>query len=98
MSRLGASQNPVVQVAGLIVGGLVAIGAILLGAVVLSLALGLAVFAGLILFVRIWWLKRRLGRASAGPDADADAGAGGEIVGVEYTVVKERTVTERDAD
>ena len=96
MGRLGASQNPVVQVAGLIVGGLVAIGAILLGAVVLSLALGLAVFAGLILFVRIWWLRRRMGRVSAGPDADA--GAGGEIVGVEYTVVKERTVTERDAD
>ena len=89
MNRLSASENPILQVAGLILGALVAVGAVLVGAVVLSFIIGFAVLAGLVLFVRLWWLRRRMEK-SAGSRATGRGPA--EIVEVEYTVVKERTV------
>ena len=89
MNRLSASENPILQLAGLILGALVAVGAVLVGAVVLSFIIGFAVLAGLVLFVRLWWLRRRMQRSAGGA-----TGRPGEIVEVEYTVVKERTVDE----
>lgn len=94
MNRLSASGNPILQIAGLIVGAVVTVGAILVGAVVLSFAIGFAVLAGLVLLVRVWWLRRRMERA-AGPGSRRPTG---EIAGVEYTIVKERTVDERAVD
>ncbi len=90
MSRLGASGNPILQLAGLILGALVAVGAVLVGAVILSFIIGFAVLAGLVAFVRLWWLRRRMQKASSGPTRKVP----GEIVEVEYTIVKERTVDE----
>ena len=90
MNRLSASENPILQLAGLILGALVAVGAVLVGAVVLSFIIGFAVLAGLVLFVRLWWLRRRMQRSAGG----ASGSRPGEIVEVEYTVVKERTVDE----
>ena len=90
MSRLGASGNPILQLAGLILGVLVAIGAVLVGAVILSFIIGFAVLAGLVAFVRLWWLRRRMQKAPIGPTRKVP----GEIVEVEYTIVKERTVDE----
>ena len=94
MNRLSASENPLVQLAGLVLGVLFAVGAVLVGAVVLSFFIGFAVLAGLVVFIRLWWLRRRMERA-AGP---ASRNRPGEIVEVEYTVVKERTVDERGVD
>lgn len=88
MYRSSASQNPILQVAGLILGAIVAVGAVLVGAVVLSFIIGFAVLAGLVLFVRLWWLRRRMERAAGRPTGRGP----GEIVEVEYTIVKERTV------
>lgn len=94
MNRVSSSGNPILQIVGLIVGVVVTVGAILVGAVVLSFAIGFAVLAGLVLFVRVWWLRRRMARAT-GPAARRPSG---EIAGVEYTIVKERTVDERSVD
>ena len=94
MNRLSASHNPILQVAGLLVGVLVSVAAVLVGAVVLSLVIGLAVLTGLVFSVRVWWLRRRMQRAVR----EASRGPRGEIVAVEYTVVKERTVGQRGGD
>ena len=96
MYRVLASRNPILQVAGLVVGAVVTIGAILVGAVLLSLILGLAVIAGLVLFVRVWWLRRRQRRTPTGEARRSSPP--GEIVEVEYTVVKERPVERQDRD
>ena len=94
MNRLSASDNPLLQIVGLIVGALVTVAAVLLGAVVLSFVVGFAVLAGLVMFVRIWWLRRRMERAAGSAGRRPE----GEIVGVEYTVVKERTVGGQDPE
>jgi hypothetical protein len=96
MSRLGASGNPILQLAGLILGVLVAIGAVLVGAVILSFIIGFAVLAGLVAFARLWWLRRRMQNASSGPSGPSGPSrkVPGDIVEVEYTIVKERTVDE----
>lgn len=76
-------ENPVLQFIALVVAAVVAVGAVFLGAILLSLFLGLAVIAGLVLYIRLWWLRRRSVRRPA-------SGRQGEFVEVEYTVVNER--------
>jgi len=80
--------NPVVQVVAVMVAVVVAIGAVFVGAVVLSFLVGFALIGWVILMVRLWWLRRQTSsrsgtRRESGPS---------EIVGVEYTVLKERSV------
>ena len=96
MNRLTVSRNPLLQLAGLVVGAVVAVGAVLLGAVVLAFILGFAVIAGLILYVRLWWMRRQLRQRRPGPRERGGGEPPGEIVEVEYTVVEERTVRDQD--
>ncbi len=96
MNRLTVSRNPLLQLAGLVVGAVVAVGAVLLGAVVLAFILGFAVIAGLILYVRLWWMRRQLRQRRPGPRGRGGGDPPGEIVEVEYTVVEERTVRDQD--
>ncbi|HSG66387.1 MAG TPA: hypothetical protein VLD39_15365 [Gammaproteobacteria bacterium] len=85
-NRAGMPANPLLQVVTLVLGAVVTVGAVFLGAILLSLFLGLAVIAGLVLYIRLWWLRRR-----AGSTKDR-GGRPGEFVEVEYTVVGERTM------
>ena len=96
MNRLTVSRNPLLQLAGLVVGAVVTVGAILLGAVVLAFILGIAVIAGLIFYIRLWWLRRQLQRRRSRPQGRGGGGPTGDIVEVEYTVVEERTVGDQD--
>ena len=83
------SRNPLVQIAAIVVSALVIVGAVLLGAVVLSFFVGFAVLVWLVVTLRLWWLRRRLRRGETGHGTRS-----GEIVGVEYTVVEERSVNQ----
>jgi Flp pilus assembly protein TadB len=76
--------NPLLQVVYFIVGSIVLIGAVLMGAVILAIALGVAIILGIVIYVRVWWLQRKL-RRSRGTSAE-DA----EVLEVEYSVVDER--------
>jgi len=83
--RIRPPSNPILQVFALIGAALLAAGAIFIGAIFLSLFLGLAVIAGLVLYIRLWWLRRRAGQTAA-----TGRQRPGEYVEVEYTVVRER--------
>jgi uncharacterized membrane protein len=84
--RIRPPSNPILQVFALIGAAILTIGAIFIGAIFLSLFLGLAVIAGLVLYIRLWWLRRKAGtRASRGRPRP------GEYVEVEYTVVQQRS-------
>jgi hypothetical protein len=76
--------NPILQVLYFVAGGVILIGAIVMGAVLLAVALGIAIVVGLVIFARVWWLKRKF-RAAARQS---------EAIEVEYTVIDERD--ERD--
>ena len=75
------------------VGLIVLIGAVIIGGFLLALALGLAMILGLVVFVRVWWLKRKY-RAAAGSAAQKRA-ADSSVIEVEYTVVEERDDDDR---
>lgn len=83
-------DNPLLQFFALIVAAIVAVGAVFLGAILLSLFLGLAVIAGLILYIRVWWLRRSLRKRHEGRTMRS-----GDYVEVEYTVVDERAPSEQ---
>jgi membrane protein implicated in regulation of membrane protease activity len=86
------AANPVVQVLSVLVLGIVMIGAVLLGAVILAFALGFALIAAIVLYLRIWWLARR---ARRGRSRSRDAGTAQRHIDVEYRVVDERDPGER---
>jgi small-conductance mechanosensitive channel len=88
-------SNPLLQVVYFLVGGVVLIGALVMGAVVLSLVFGLALIAGVVIWIRIWWIRRKILKAAArtGADRGAEGATGasaGRVIEVEYTVVDER--------
>lgn len=78
----GAPTNTFLQVVYFILGGLLLIGAVLMGAVILAVALGLAIILALVVYARVWWLRRKLRRS--GRQAEDN------VLEVEYTVVEER--------
>lgn len=87
----GLPANPLLQAAYFIVGGIVLIVAIFMGAIVLSVVFGLAMIAGIAIWVRLWWLQHKMLKARAGhPGAGAlRQGETGRVIEVEYTVVDE---------
>jgi uncharacterized protein (DUF58 family) len=85
-------DNPLLQFVALVVAAVVAVGAVFLGAILLSLFLGLALVAGVVLYIRLWWLRRSLGKQAKERPARS-----GEIVEVEYTVVDERSPSDESS-
>ena len=83
-------ENPLLQFVALVVAAIVAVGAVFLGAILLSLFLGLAVIVGIVLYVRLWWLGRSLSKR-----AERKGARSGDFVEVEYTVVEERSTSDK---
>ena len=87
--------NPFLQALYFVAGGVLLIGAILMGAVILAIALGIAIVAGLVVFVRVWWLKRKIERARRKRGGRSGTQDSEKVIEVEYTVVDERDDSER---
>ena len=83
-------DNPLLQFVALVVAAVMAVGAVFLGAILLSLFLGLALIVGVVLYIRLWWLRRKMGGRSEGRRARS-----GDFVEVEYTVVEERSPSDK---
>ncbi len=62
-----------VRVLGLIVGIILFIGAVVLGGLVLAALIGFFLVAGLVIYVRIWWLTRKAGRRQQPADDSIEA-------------------------
>jgi hypothetical protein len=90
--------NPLLQVLYLLVGGLLLVGAVFLGAIILAVVVGFALVFGLVLWVRLWWLRRKFVRANPGAQqsnaksAESSGTGGVEITDVEYRVVGESEI------
>jgi hypothetical protein len=86
--------NPILQILYFLVGCVLLIGAFLLGTVILAFVFGFAIILGVIVYVRVWWLKRKFARSGRNPAAEQSPSNDSEVIEVEYTVVDERD--ERD--
>jgi hypothetical protein len=69
------------------------VGAALLGAFILAIALGIGLVFALVIFGRVWWIRRKIAAAqrSGGQPfgASHSASSGGrQVIDVEYTVVE----------
>lgn len=98
MYTFNAPTNPVLQVLYFLVGGVLLIGAVVMGAVILAFVFGFAVVLGIVIYIRVWWLKRKFeksGRRPGGPAGDASSS---RIFEVEYTVVDERNEQDDPSD
>jgi hypothetical protein len=86
--------NPILQALYFLVGVILLIGAIFMSAVILAVLLGLAVILGIVIYVRVWWLKRKLaragGRSGGGPGGGHSQQSDSNAIEVEYTVIDER--------
>lgn len=87
--------NPILQVLYFLVGGVLLIGAVIAGAFVLAIVLGLAVIFGIVIYIRIWWLKRKWARSAGAGGQSAARQSDAEVLEVEYTVVREEDEDER---
>lgn len=82
--------NPILQVLYFLVGGVLLIGAFFMGAIILAVVLGLAVILGIIIYVRVWWLQRKMARSSRKSGGEPSQSSESTVIEVEYTVVDER--------
>jgi hypothetical protein len=89
------TTHPLAQIASLVLFAVFAVGAVLVGAVVFSLLLGVAAVGGLVLYVRLWWLRRKGLQGGAHPSRSATRGEG-QVRDVQYEVIRERREQDRD--
>jgi hypothetical protein len=78
--------NPFVQLLTLITGIAVFVLSVLIGGIFLAALFGFILLAMIIIYVRVWWLQRKLGAAARSREAET-------YVDAEYRVID---VTERD--
>lgn len=92
-------SNPASRVLAGIAAMLVLVGAVFFGVFVLVLILGLGVIVSLVVGLRLWWFRRKLGRQGAGPEdvsqtrdprAERQDGESGKVIDAEYEVVSRR--------
>ena len=53
--------NPFVKVLGLVVGAVLFVAAVLLGGIMIAAVVGFFLIAGMVIYVRVWWLTRKAG-------------------------------------
>lgn len=87
-------KNPIMQALSLLLFGVVLIGAILMGAIVLTIVIGFAAVAAVVLWLRIWWISRKMRRAQARDGSSrasrTSRGSDSDFIEVEYKIRGER--------
>lgn len=88
--------NPLARLLAALVAVLALVGAFFFGLVVLALAVGLGLLAWLALGLRMWWLRRQLGKGRGAPGGP-HAGPGareerprGQVIDADYEVVSRK--------
>lgn len=84
-------QNPLTRIISAIIAVFVLAGAFMLGIVALLVVAGVGMIAGIIIWLRVLWIKRQLQKNGVDLGVSTDAPTtSGHIIDAEYTVVSER--------
>jgi len=80
-------QNPLARMLALIIAVFAMAGAFMIGMVAFMVVAGVGLISGLAIWLRVAWIKRKLGKSNTHPQQPT---ASGEVLEAEYTVVSER--------
>jgi hypothetical protein len=82
--------NPLTRFLLALVGVLALVGSVMLGLIALAVVAGLGLVAGLVLWLRVAWIRRKFRRAGLHTGSVDESGPVGkaEILEAEYTVVR----------
>lgn len=81
--------NVIFQVAGVVLALIALMGAVVIGGFLLAGLIGIALVAWLVIFIRLWWLSRKLGSQAA------NGGRTERYVEAEYQVIDDSTETDQ---
>ena len=68
----GKPPNPFVQFLGFITAAAVFVVSVLIGGIVLAALVGFVLLAVLVIYVRVWWMRRKLGTEQTDATVDAE--------------------------
>ena len=84
-------QNPIARILSAIVAVVVLAGAFMIGLAALLLVAGVGLLAGIVIWLRVAWIKRKLQKDGIDLGVSVKAPAStGHIIDAEYTVVSEQ--------
>jgi len=89
-------QGPLTRIIGGIVAIFVLVGTFMIGMIAFLVIAGLVLLAGIVIWLRVAWIKRRLKKTGVNPHNEAeDEHRSGHVIDAEYTVVEDQ-VEKRD--
>ena len=84
------SQNPLSRILAAVFAVVVLVGAFTVGLAALLVVAGIGLIAGIVLWIRISWIKRRMRKSGVNMGAVVDGSRQpGQVIDAEYTVVSE---------
>jgi len=83
-------QNPLNRIIASIVAVFALVGAVMIGMVALLVVAGVGLIAGLVIWLRVIWIKRRLNKSGVGMGAKVEnSRESGHVIDAEYTVISD---------
>lgn len=82
-------QGPLARLVAGIIAAFVLIGAVMLGMVAFLVIAGLALLAGIVIWLRVAWIKRRLKKQGVNLRDDIMPDSSSHVIDAEYTVVED---------
>ena len=82
-------QGPLNRIVASVIAAFVMIGAVMFGLVAFLVIGAMAALAGAIIWLRVWWLKRRLEKEGFDPQERSRREPPGHVIDAEYTVIED---------
>jgi hypothetical protein len=83
-------QNPLTRIIAAIIAAFVLVGAFMIGMVALLIVAGVGLIAGIAIWLRVAWIKRKLRQSGVNLNVNADIPReSGHVIDAEYTVISE---------
>ena len=83
-------QSPLTRIIASIVAVFALVGAVMIGMVALLVVAGVGLIAGLVIWLRISWIKRRLNKSGVSMGAKVEnPRQSGHVIDAEYTVISD---------
>jgi len=83
-------QSPLTRIITAIIAAFVLVGAFMIGMVALLIVAGVGLIAGIAIWIRVAWIKRKLRQSGVDLNVNADVSkASGHVIDAEYTVISD---------